>query len=47
LRNCLQGSIGAPELPVWEAALERAKIDPQRRPETLSMPEMAEIMKGL
>jgi len=47
LRRCLQGSIGVPELPLWEAALAQAGIDPQRRPETLSLEELAGIVNAL
>lgn len=43
LRNCLQGSARVPDLADWEAALNRANIDPRRRPETVSIPELARI----
>jgi len=47
VRNCLQGISNVPELPAWEAALAKAGIDPQRRPETLSMDEMAALVRAL
>jgi 16S rRNA (adenine1518-N6/adenine1519-N6)-dimethyltransferase len=47
VRRCLQGSPGVPAQPVWDAALAAAGIDSQRRPETLSLPELAGIVNAL
>ncbi len=43
LRNCLQGLLHAPPQDRWEQALSAARIDPQRRPETVSLEEFAAI----
>ena len=47
IRRCLQGSAGVPAQAAWDQGLERAGIDPQRRPETLSLEEMARLVNGL
>jgi 16S rRNA (adenine1518-N6/adenine1519-N6)-dimethyltransferase len=47
VRRCLQGVAGAPALGAWETALAAAGIDPQRRPETLSLEELAKLMNAL
>jgi len=45
LRKCLQGSKGVPAQHEWDAIIAKSGIDPQRRPETLSMQEMADLFK--
>jgi 16S rRNA (adenine1518-N6/adenine1519-N6)-dimethyltransferase len=45
VRNCLQGSELMPAREKWEAALAQAEIDSTRRPETLSLPELATLAK--
>lgn len=47
VRRCLQGAPGAPAQPAWEAALAAADIDPQRRPETLALEELARIINAV
>jgi 16S rRNA (adenine1518-N6/adenine1519-N6)-dimethyltransferase len=47
IRRCLQGSTGVPGQAVWDRGLERAGLDPQRRPETLSMEELARLVNGI
>ncbi|MEW6517064.1 MAG: 16S rRNA (adenine(1518)-N(6)/adenine(1519)-N(6))-dimethyltransferase RsmA [candidate division FCPU426 bacterium] len=47
LRKCLQGLERAPRQEYWESALARAGIDSQRRPETLSLQEFADINQAL
>jgi 16S rRNA (adenine1518-N6/adenine1519-N6)-dimethyltransferase len=44
LRRCLQGSAGVPGQAAWDLGLARAGLDPQRRPETLSLEEMARLV---
>lgn len=46
LRKCLQGSKGVPSQHEWDAIIAQSGIDPQRRPETLSMQEMADLFKN-
>jgi 16S rRNA (adenine1518-N6/adenine1519-N6)-dimethyltransferase len=43
LRKCLQGTKNVPSLAEWETALKGVSIDSKRRPETLSIPEMANL----
>ncbi len=47
IRRCLQGSHGVPDQGVWDAALAKAGIDSIRRPETLSMQEMAAVVNAV
>ncbi|MCD4814589.1 16S rRNA (adenine(1518)-N(6)/adenine(1519)-N(6))-dimethyltransferase RsmA [bacterium] len=47
LRNCLQGLKNVPELTKWEEGLQCARIDSQRRPETLSIFELASLYQAL
>jgi 16S rRNA (adenine1518-N6/adenine1519-N6)-dimethyltransferase len=47
VRRCLQGSAGVPNQAAWDAALEKAGIDSQRRPETLSMEDLARLVEAV
>ncbi|NTV51486.1 MAG: ribosomal RNA small subunit methyltransferase A [Candidatus Firestonebacteria bacterium] len=47
VRRCLQGSAGVPGQADWDRALEKAGIDFRRRPETLSIEELANIVSAL
>jgi len=47
VRRCLQGLTGLPAQPEWEHALAQAQVDPVRRPETLSVEELARIVNAL
>ncbi len=47
LRKCLTGLAGIPSPEKWEAALARAQVDARRRPETLSLQELASIVNAL
>jgi 16S rRNA (adenine1518-N6/adenine1519-N6)-dimethyltransferase len=47
VRRCLQGSKGVPAQAQWDQALEKAGIDSQRRPETLSLEDLAAIVRAL
>lgn len=47
IRNCLQGLDLRPGQEIWDAALEKAGLDPKRRPETLSLEELAALANVL
>lgn len=47
VRRCLQGLTGVPGPAAWDTALAAADVDPQRRPETLSLEEFARIANAL
>ena len=47
LRRCLQGLRGMPAQPAWEAALHAAGLDGGRRPETLSLEELARLVRAV
>jgi 16S rRNA (adenine1518-N6/adenine1519-N6)-dimethyltransferase len=47
VRRCLQGLSGVPNQAQWERALAAAAIDPVRRPETLSLEDIARIANAL
>jgi 16S rRNA (adenine1518-N6/adenine1519-N6)-dimethyltransferase len=47
VRRCLTGLDNMPDASRWEAALAQAGIDSQRRPETLSLNELAALVNAL
>lgn len=47
LRKCLQGATGVPDQKAWDHVIAKVGIDPVRRPETLSMEEMAALVDAI
>lgn len=47
LRKCMQGATGAPSQAVWDEIIAQTKLDPKRRPETLTMQEFAQLIAAI